>query len=76
MGRAAQRCQGWDRWRGDGDMSEIQGKGRRQVWMEEHLRMARKSKGWQGASEVQEIFMWKVNKGGRVCVGGEGCSRG
>ena len=43
-------------------MSETQGKGRRQVWMEEHLVRVRESKGWQGASEMQKIFIWKADK--------------
>lgn len=57
-------------------MSETQGKGRRQVWMEEHLPRVRESKGWQGASEMQKIFIWKANKARGASVGGEGCSQG
>jgi len=66
---------GWDRQSGDGEMRETQGKGRRQVWMEQHLLRVREIKGWQGASEMHKILIWKVNKTRGVCVGGEGCSR-
>ena len=58
------------------EMSEAQGKGGRPVWMEKHLLRVRESKGWQGAPEMQKIFIWKANKARVVSVGGKGCSWG
>lgn len=53
-------------------MSETWGKGRRQVWVEKCLLRIRESKGCQGASEMQKIFIWNANK--VKGVGRQGCS--